>query len=111
MWFSFLARFNSYYFAITFDFHYCIRADKSAHSAAGAVGIVCLCGKVTIFVGVSGDDDAIIRAYCYTQATALAPFGIDYYFAGHNLRDSNRAGRLCKVKRLICSLHKLDFGV
>jgi hypothetical protein len=62
---------------------YRFRADNSTHSTACTIGITCLGGKVTGFVGLPGDNDAILWAYYYTQATAFAPPGINYYFASH----------------------------
>jgi len=60
-----------------------IWANNGTHSAACTVGVVCLGGEVTGFVGVTGDDDAVLRAYGYTQAAAFASFGINYYFTSH----------------------------
>lgn len=68
-----------------------IRADNGTHSTTRAIGVACplgwardrLGGKITIFVGMFGDDDAFIRAYYYTQPATLASFSINYYPASH----------------------------
>ena len=62
---------------------YRLRTDNSTHSAAGTIAVVCLRGEVAVFVGLLGDNDAILRAYYHTQAATLAPFGTNSYFTGH----------------------------
>lgn len=67
-------------------YYYCnFRANNGAVGTACAIGVVCLCGKVAVFVGLFRDNDAALRAYCNTQATAFAAFSIDYYFTSHFL--------------------------
>jgi len=107
--FFFIAGFDSYYIVVAMYFDYRLWADNGTHSTAGTIGVVCLGREVTIFIGLPGDDDAVVGTYYYAQAATFAPFGIDYNFASHfaffclclgfKLRDSNRAGCLCKVKR------------
>ncbi len=66
---------------IHLDYH--LRTDNGTCGTAGTVNIVCLSRKVTVFIGFLGYDDAIVRAYHYTQTAALASFGINNYFASH----------------------------
>jgi hypothetical protein len=43
-----------------------------------------LSGEVTALVGYGGDGDAFFGTYDYTQATALASFGIDNNLSSHS---------------------------
>jgi hypothetical protein len=60
-----------------------IRADNGTQAAACTIRASWLGGEVTVFVGLSGDNDAILRTYFYTQAATFAPFGINNYFTSH----------------------------
>ena len=72
-------------FTIYFDCG--VGADNCADGAAGAIGVACLCGEVTAFVGLFRDGNAAFWAYCNTQAAAFTAFGIDYYFTSHKAYD------------------------
>ena len=77
---------------------YRLRADNSAEATTRTLRVDCLGGKITVFIGFFGDNDAAFRTYRYAQAAALAPLGIDYYLAGHKIQDFNELGRPCKEK-------------
>ena len=80
---SFLARFSSYYFVFAKDLDCGVGTDDGTDGAARTIGVGSLCREIANFIRLLGNNDAILRAYYYTQAAAFAPFDINNYFASH----------------------------
>ncbi len=62
---------------------YRLRTYNGTYSTACTIRVSCLGWEVTVFVGLAGDDDRILRTYFYTESAAFASFDIDNYFASH----------------------------
>ncbi len=60
-----------------------LRTDNGTGGTTCAVIIVRLSGEIAISVGYFGDDDRLLGAYDYTQAAALASFGVDNDHSSH----------------------------
>jgi hypothetical protein len=91
------------YVVFTIYFDCGVGANKCACGTAGTIGVACFCGEVTAFIGLFREGNAALRAYCNTQAAALAAFGIDYYFASHRVYNCSSSRATCKDKRRLMS--------